>query len=304
MKNQSYAHELADELDDWSDGPDTHLLTEKAATELRRLQEANVDCTDHFNALKKDFDALRAENEQLKANKQIQSNVAGDLGKALRDLIEKADDADKLINDQSADLRHRLRQIGFFREHLDFPGDPSTLPSAYATPDAPTSLRSWVRVPMVMTQAMRDVTDSDEWSWEELLAAAEAITEQEYEQLSTQEQAPSQGEAAAVLLKEIRFHAERHLLPRDWLTKADQVLGTWAKPDTSCVMQPDHTAMANAALREAQNRSTVVAKVMATKAWKEKIQQWQGDHDVIMSIQAFKALVDLSATRNPEGKSA
>lgn len=94
MKKQSYAHELADELDDWSDGPDTHLLTEKAATELRRLQEANVDCTDHFNALKKDFDDLRAENEQLKANKQIQSNVAGDLGKALRDLIEKADDAE------------------------------------------------------------------------------------------------------------------------------------------------------------------------------------------------------------------
>jgi hypothetical protein len=36
-----------------------------------------------------------------------------------------------------------------------------------------------------------------------------------------------QARAALALLKEIRYHAERHALPRDWLSKADHVLGTW-----------------------------------------------------------------------------
>lgn len=35
------------------------------------------------------------------------------------------------------------------------------------------------------------------------------------------------GAAALTLLKRIRYHAERHALPRDWLTAADEVLGTW-----------------------------------------------------------------------------
>jgi hypothetical protein len=36
-----------------------------------------------------------------------------------------------------------------------------------------------------------------------------------------------QGAAALALLKRIRYHAQRHALPRDWLTAADEVLGTW-----------------------------------------------------------------------------
>jgi len=39
-------------------------------------------------------------------------------------------------------------------------------------------------VPLVMTQAMRDVTDSDEWDWPDLLAAAESITEKQHAELS------------------------------------------------------------------------------------------------------------------------
>ena len=35
------------------------------------------------------------------------------------------------------------------------------------------------------------------------------------------------GAAALALLKRIRYHAQRHALPRDWLTAADEVLGTW-----------------------------------------------------------------------------
>ena len=39
--------------------------------------------------------------------------------------------------------------------------------------------------------------------------------------------ADEHGAAALALLKRIRYHAERHALPRDWLTAADEVLGTW-----------------------------------------------------------------------------
>lgn len=39
-------------------------------------------------------------------------------------------------------------------------------------------------VPLVMTQAMRDVTDGDEWDWPDLLAAAESITEKQHAELS------------------------------------------------------------------------------------------------------------------------
>lgn len=35
------------------------------------------------------------------------------------------------------------------------------------------------------------------------------------------------GAAALSLLKRIRYHSHRHALPRDWLTAADEVLGTW-----------------------------------------------------------------------------
>jgi hypothetical protein len=38
---------------------------------------------------------------------------------------------------------------------------------------------------------------------------------------------PTQAQAALALLKRIRYHAERHSLPREWLTEADEVLGTW-----------------------------------------------------------------------------
>lgn len=41
MITQPTALRIADELDDWSDGPDTHLLVEEAAAEMRRLYAEN-----------------------------------------------------------------------------------------------------------------------------------------------------------------------------------------------------------------------------------------------------------------------
>lgn len=42
-----------------------------------------------------------------------------------------------------------------------------------------------------------------------------------------------QTEAALALLKRIRYHARRHALPREWLTAADEVLGTWGPVKTT-----------------------------------------------------------------------
>jgi hypothetical protein len=52
------------------------------------------------------------------------------------------------------------------------------------TPPAPPSPEGTVLLPKRMTQAMRDVTDTEDWTWEDLLAAAEAITEGEYNELA------------------------------------------------------------------------------------------------------------------------
>jgi hypothetical protein len=44
---------------------------------------------------------------------------------------------------------------------------------------------------------------------------------------------PTQAEAAIALLKRIRYHKDRHDLPREWLTAADEVLGTWGSIKTT-----------------------------------------------------------------------
>ena len=70
-----------------------------------------------------------------------------------------------------------MRDAGFTRRPTwhSLPGDDEP------TPVAPVGM---AYVPLVMTQAMRDVTDSEGWTWEDLLAAAEAITESQYEKLA------------------------------------------------------------------------------------------------------------------------
>lgn len=50
-----------------------------------------------------------------------------------------------------------------------------------ASPVAPAEpAEGWVLVPKRMTQEMRDVTDSEGWTWEDLLAEAGSISQEEY----------------------------------------------------------------------------------------------------------------------------
>lgn len=56
MSTQPKTHELANALETPSMG--TRQTLDNAAAELRRLHAANVDCIEHFNALKAERDEL------------------------------------------------------------------------------------------------------------------------------------------------------------------------------------------------------------------------------------------------------
>lgn len=67
--------------------------------------------------------------------------------------------------------------------------------------------------------------------WERLEAALPALQATLTHPTPEQARAGAGGSVGAMkLLREIRFHPRRHELPRDWLTKADEVLGTFASP--------------------------------------------------------------------------
>ncbi len=59
---------------------------------------------------------------------------------------------------------------------------------------APQPPAGFALVPLRMSQDMRDVTDSEGWTWEDLLAAAGAVTEEEYTAISA---APQQAQEVA-----------------------------------------------------------------------------------------------------------
>jgi hypothetical protein len=44
---------------------------------------------------------------------------------------------------------------------------------------------NYVQVPLIPNHAMREVMESEDWQWEDLLAAAGAITEEQYEAIAT-----------------------------------------------------------------------------------------------------------------------
>ena len=66
---------------------------------------------------------------------------------------------------------------------------------ARAALDAPVApvepTEGWVLVPKRMTQEMRDVTDSEGWTWEDLLAEAGSISQEEYAAIAAAPVAPA-----------------------------------------------------------------------------------------------------------------
>jgi hypothetical protein len=67
-----------------------------------------------------------------------------------------------------------------------------------------------VLVPARMSKAMLDVTESEGWTWADLLAAAEAITEEEYEALQAEAQGSGYTAATEVQGTGARYTVEKH----------------------------------------------------------------------------------------------
>lgn len=67
------------------------------------------------------------------------------------------------------------------------------LAALLAAPVAPAEpTEGWVLVPKRMTQEMRDVTDSEGWTWEDLLAEAGSISQEEYAAIAAAPVAPTE----------------------------------------------------------------------------------------------------------------
>ena len=56
----------------------------------------------------------------------------------------------------------------------------------------------YVLVPLRMNRAMREIVDSEGWDWPDLLAAAESVTEEQYDEICEPKAAPQAGQGQAV----------------------------------------------------------------------------------------------------------
>lgn len=63
--------------------------------------------------------------------------------------------------------------------------------AAAPVPEAKVVPAGFALVPLRMTQAMREITESEDWQWEDLLAAAEAIDEPTYNRIAADPAAPA-----------------------------------------------------------------------------------------------------------------
>lgn len=95
-------------------------------------------------------------------------------------------------HDERAELIAKLKSIAAQQARCPYPifGSVEVMRQAAALLAADSRAggevvkRGFVQVPFRMNQAMRDVTDSEGWTWEDLLGAAEAITEEQYDELA------------------------------------------------------------------------------------------------------------------------
>lgn len=70
-----------------------------------------------------------------------------------------------------------------------------------AAPAAPVAVavpEGFALVPLRMTRAMQDVTEQEGWAWEDLLASAEAITEEQYGDIAAAPAAPAAPDAVCM----------------------------------------------------------------------------------------------------------
>lgn len=91
--------------------------------------------------------------------------------------------------------------------------------SPAADESAKHALKDSVRVPLLMTRAMREVVESEEWQWEDVLAAAESVTEAEYNAIARavwpEEATPVATESVAPVFMQQGETLNEYLVRRD-----------------------------------------------------------------------------------------
>lgn len=146
----------------------------------------------------KDASARRRE-----ADKQVESRIRN----AAQAVLDRWDSPQWkwLKQGPTADLMNVLRQ------ELADTGAETTAQEVSAAASGTLQRRGGlVLVPARMSKAMLDVTESEGWTWADLLAAAEAITEEEYEALQAAEQSSGYTAATEVQGTDARYTVERH----------------------------------------------------------------------------------------------
>lgn len=127
-------------------------------------------------------------------------------------LLQKENDTLRAALAQPTECHDCIPNGGVHQDHC---------PESAAKPAPSTAGR--VLVPLKMTRAMEEVANQDEWSWAELLAAADAVTEEEYEAAQRMEDYAQPQDVNAELVEALNASCHTlHTLPKNEVCKCGQ----------------------------------------------------------------------------------
>ena len=137
-----------------------------------------------WEAQQAELKALREEIERLKTDLGIERRSHAKLESQLAELRQGGEAVVWIASDDLRQLREnpgKREVIAVFARKECSVGPTSPL----FTRPQPAIQPGYVVVPLIPTRAMEDVVNQDEWQWEDLLAAAEAITEDQYNEIAS-----------------------------------------------------------------------------------------------------------------------
>jgi len=176
--------------------------TSRAAVDARRSEPAVVLRVVHRNGEVCDPEIVRTSGEfdDLPPDTEVALYVGAQPRVPMLDAVQQFAEPDLRganpigLTPPQKELQRRQFQHGY-------PADPVRGPSAEHDqandPTAEHAPDGFVLLPLRPTQAMRDVMDIEGWTWEDLLAAAEVITEEQYDDLAEQPAASAEPVARA-----------------------------------------------------------------------------------------------------------
>lgn len=163
-------------------------MTEQQEAAMRMALEALESYHGYMEPLTTVFGGPRVPAEQSTTGK-VEKAIT-----ALRRALEQQPDEEPVAFQifKPTPPRHAIPNVRDAELPWVYDQDPSSgnvasmwvTPVARPQPAAPAIPEGMALVPKRMTKAMRYVTDQGDWTWEDLLRAAEAITEAEYNLLA------------------------------------------------------------------------------------------------------------------------